>query len=77
MDRGGIRRRHRGELPSAYRLDRSPDGRWLAYGRGPGAHDPEFPGFTTDPVIWLVRPDGSGFRPTAIAGLPSSRRTQP
>ncbi|GIF01303.1 TolB family protein [Paractinoplanes rishiriensis] len=52
----------------------SPDGRWLAYGRGPGAHDPDFPGVTTDPVIWLMRRDGSHRHSTAVPGIPSSWR---
>ncbi|GIF01307.1 PD40 domain-containing protein [Paractinoplanes rishiriensis] len=52
----------------------SPDGRWLAYGRGPGAHDPDFPGVTTDPVIWLMRRDGRGAYSTAVPGVPSSWR---
>jgi TolB protein len=53
----------------------SPDGRWPAYGRGPGAHNPDLPGLTTDPVIWLMRRDGSHRRSTSVPGVPSSWRT--
>ncbi|MCP2329648.1 TolB protein [Hamadaea flava] len=52
----------------------SPDGRWLAYGQGPGVHDPELPGLTTDPMIWLMDANGHNRHSTGVHGLPSSWR---
>lgn len=55
----------------------SPDGRWLAFGKGPGAYDPNLPGFTTDPVIWLMDRKGGHQRSTGVPGVPSSWRSAP
>jgi TolB protein len=52
----------------------SPDGRWLAYGSGPGVHDPELPGFTTDPTIWLMDSKGGNRHSTGVQGVPTSWR---
>lgn len=47
----------------------SPDGRWLAYGRGSGLDEP---GVT--PVIWLMDRTGSHRRSLGISGTPTSWR---
>jgi TolB protein len=52
----------------------SPDGRWLTYAQGPGSHDPELPGLTTNPVIWLMDRDGRHRHSIAIHGTPTSWR---
>jgi TolB protein len=53
----------------------SPDGRWLAYGAGPGGYDPNRPGSTTDPTIWLMNRRGGGAHSTGILGVPTSWRS--
>jgi TolB protein len=53
----------------------SPDGRWIAYGVGPGVHNPDLPGATTSPIIWLMDRQGRNQRSTGIAGVPSSWRS--
>ncbi|MEV4350702.1 hypothetical protein AB0J83_40105 [Actinoplanes sp. NPDC049596] len=55
----------------------SPDGRWLAYGRGPGVTDPDFPATVTDPQIWLMNRTGGNQHSTGIAGVATSWRAQP
>jgi TolB protein len=52
----------------------SPNGRWLAFGRGPGTYNPNRPGLTTDPVIWLMNRNGSHRHSTGIHGVPTSWR---
>jgi TolB protein len=52
----------------------SPDGRWLAFGRGSGTHDSNHPGLTTDPVIWLMDTVGGQQHSTGVPGVPSSWR---
>jgi TolB protein len=51
----------------------SPDGRWLAYGKGPGTADPVT---VTDPQIWLMNQRGGNQHTTGIAGVPTSWRAQ-
>jgi TolB protein len=55
----------------------SPDGGWLAFGNGPGVHDPNQPGLTTDPVIWLMDRKGGHQRSTGVPGVPNSWRSAP
>jgi TolB protein len=52
----------------------SPDGRWLAYGAGPGGYDPDRPGSTTNPAIWLMDRRGGDAHSTGILGVPTSWR---
>lgn len=52
----------------------SPDGRWLAYGRGPGSYDPDVPGRGVTPVIWMMDSAGGHRHSLGITGLPSSWR---
>jgi TolB protein len=52
----------------------SPNGHWLAYGRGPGMDNPDIAGLTTDPVIWLMDSNGGHRHSTGIHGLPTSWR---
>jgi TolB protein len=53
----------------------SPDGRWLAYGRGPGVYNNDVPGLGVKPTIWLMDTNGTHRHSTGITGLPSSWRT--
>ncbi|WBB70796.1 hypothetical protein [Micromonospora sp. WMMD812] len=53
----------------------SPDGRWLAYGRGPNdpeAGDPN--SAAIDPQIWLMTRTGGRPHPIGVHGVPSSWR---
>lgn len=52
----------------------SPDGRWLAYGRGPGVYNPDVPGLGITPVIWMMDRTGSHNHSLGISGTPSSWR---
>ncbi|WP_127507737.1 PD40 domain-containing protein [Actinoplanes solisilvae] len=53
----------------------SPDGRWLAYGRG--ADDPDDPGAALEPQVWLMTASGSRAHSTGLAGIPTSWRPNP
>jgi TolB protein len=52
----------------------SPDGNWIAYGKGPGTDNPNQPELTTDPVIWLMNSNGTQRHSTGVHGVPSSWR---
>jgi TolB protein len=52
----------------------SPDGHWLAYGRGPGVYNPDIPGLGVTPVIWLMDSSGGHGHSLGTAGMPSSWR---
>ncbi|MBU2669371.1 hypothetical protein KOI35_38250 [Actinoplanes bogorensis] len=52
----------------------SPDGRWLVYGRGPGEFNPDFPGYSTAPEIWMMNRTGKGQHDTGLDGVPTSWR---
>jgi TolB protein len=53
----------------------SPDGRWLAYGRGPGVYNPNLPGMGVTPVIWMMDSTGGHRHSLGISGTPTSWRT--
>jgi TolB protein len=53
----------------------SPDGHWLAYGRGPGVYNPDIPGLGVTPVLWLMDSSGGHRHSLGITGMPSSWRT--
>lgn len=52
----------------------SPDGHWLAYGRGLGVYNPDIPGLGVTPVIWLMDSSGGHRHSLGITGMPSSWR---
>ncbi|QNE17163.1 hypothetical protein F1D05_03605 [Kribbella qitaiheensis] len=52
----------------------SPDGRWLAYGRGSGTYNNDVPGLGVKPVIWLMDSNGGHRHSVGVAGMPSSWR---
>lgn len=52
----------------------SPDGRWLAYGRGPGVYNPDVPGLGVTPVIWMMDRTGGHRHSLGISGTPTSWR---
>ena len=54
----------------------SPDGRWLAYGRGAGVYNPDIPGLGVNPVIWLMDKSGGHRHSLDTTGVPSSWRPQ-
>jgi TolB protein len=56
----------------------SPDGRWLAFGRGPVDPDhPDEQGAARDPQVWLMTATGARAHSTGVPGIPTSWRSQP
>jgi TolB protein len=53
----------------------SPDGRWVAYGRGALITDEYGNPDTADPVIWLMNSRGGNQHATSTHGIPTSWRT--
>ncbi|SNY59273.1 TolB family protein [Paractinoplanes atraurantiacus] len=53
----------------------SPDGRWLAFARGPD--DPDDPGAALAPKVWLMTATGTRSHSTGVPGIPSSWRFTP
>jgi TolB protein len=53
----------------------SPDGRWLAFARGPD--DPDTPGAALSPRVWLMTAAGTRAHSTGVPGIPTSWRSNP
>jgi TolB protein len=53
----------------------SPDGRWVAYGRGPLTTDEYGNPYTAAPVIWLMNNRDGNMHATSTHGIPTSWRS--